>query len=191
MTPERADLLLRLARAAIADALRLRTGDARTLSDAAEADRAWLEAPGASFVTLTQAGELRGCIGSLEAQRALSLDVRANARAAALHDPRFPPLAADDYALVAVEVSVLSTAQALSFDSEHSALAQLRPGEDGLIFEYGARRSTFLPQVWEQLRAPREFLAHLKRKAGLPSDFWADEVRLSRYTVDKCREARP
>ena len=74
--------------------------------------------------------------------------------------------------------------------SEAHALAQLRPGVDGVVFEYGHYRSTFLPQVWEQLPEPAEFLAHLKRKAGLPMDFWAEDVKLSRYTVSKWKECR-
>ena len=144
--------------------------------------------PGASFVTLTRRGDLRGCIGSLEAHRPLGLDVRENAVAAAFRDPRFMPLSRKEFDGVRVEVSVLSPHEPLVLGSEKDALDVLRPGIDGVVFEYGHHRSTFLPQVWEQLPDPAEFIAHLKRKAGLPMDFWADEVRLSRYTVDKWKE---
>ncbi|MDA8129098.1 MAG: AmmeMemoRadiSam system protein B [Betaproteobacteria bacterium] len=148
----------------------------------------WMAEPGASFVTLTRQGELRGCIGTLEAHRPLAADVRENAVAAAFRDPRFTPLTRVEFDDVRVEVSVLSPPEALIVASEEHALETLRPRVDGVVFEYGYHRSTFLPQVWEQLPGPAEFLAHLKRKAGLPADFWADEVRLSRYTVKKWKE---
>ncbi|MEW5968012.1 MAG: AmmeMemoRadiSam system protein B [Pseudomonadota bacterium] len=152
------------------------------------ADAAWLSEPGATFVTLTRFGDLRGCIGSLEARRPLGLDVRENAVAAAFHDPRFRPLTRDEFDGILVEVSLLSPAQALDVKGEAEARAALRPEVDGVVFEYGPHRSTFLPQVWAQLPDPAEFLAHLKRKAGLPADFWHDDVRLSRYTVAKWKE---
>jgi AmmeMemoRadiSam system protein A len=145
---------------------------------------------GATFVTLTQNGQLRGCIGSLEARRLLDHDVRENARAAALRDPRFPPLRSDELARTRVEVSLLTAATPLHFVDQGDALRQLRPGIDGVILEYRQQRSTFLPQVWESLPEPRQFLAQLKIKAGLPADFWADDIRLSRYDVEKWKEAR-
>ena len=149
----------------------------------------WMAEPGASFVTLTRQGELRGCIGSLEAHRPLGLDVRENALAAAFRDPRFMPLSRTEFDEIRVEVSVLSSHEPLVVASEKDALDALRPGIDGVVFKYGNSRSTFLPQVWEQLPEPAEFMAHLKRKAGLPMDFWAEEVRLSRYTVSKWKES--
>ncbi len=153
----------------------------------------WLNRPGAVFVTLTQQGadgqsELRGCIGSLEAHRKLIDDLLANARAAAFQDPRFPPLSRDELARTRVEVSILSPAQPLRFSSEADARAQLRPGIDGVILQHDWHRATFLPQVWEQLPEPRQFLANLKRKAGLAADFWANDLRLSRYQVEKFKE---
>jgi len=148
----------------------------------------WLDAPGATFVTLTQDGDLRGCIGSLEAYRPLGTDVQQNALAAAFRDPRFPPLRKDEFAETRVEVSLLSPQQPITFTDEADALAQLRPNVDGVVFEYELHRSTFLPQVWEQLTQPRQFMAHLKRKAGLPEDFWSPQVRLFRYTVEKWKE---
>jgi len=148
----------------------------------------WLDEPGASFVTLTRQGELRGCIGTLEAHRPLGEDVRENAVAAAFRDPRFMPLSRDEFEDIRVEVSLLSPSEPLLVKNEEEALARLRPNVDGVVLEYGRYRSTFLPQVWEQLPNPAEFLAHLKRKAGLSMDFWADQVRLSRYTVSKWKE---
>ncbi len=177
-------LLLQIARAAIASALQRTSVPSSPAAEQAD----WLRQAGASFVTLTQRGQLRGCIGSLEARRPLVDDVRANAVAAALHDPRFAPLTLPELDATRVEVSVLSQTQPLHFDSEADALAQLRPGVDGVVFAYGRYRSTFLPQVWEQLPSPRLFMAQLKQKAGLAPDFWAPGVQLQRYTVHKFKE---
>lgn len=149
----------------------------------------WLTRPAAAFVTLTRDGQLRGCIGTLEAHRPLIEDLEHNARAAAFSDPRFPPLAEDELARTDVEVSLLSRPEPMRFTDEAEALSQLRPGVDGVILEAGWHRATFLPQVWEQLPEPAEFMAQLKRKAGLAADYWSDEVRLSRYTVEKYTEA--
>ncbi len=148
----------------------------------------WLSEPGATFVTLTQASELRGCIGSLYAYDPLIKDVSNNAVSAALRDPRFKPLKANELDTINIEVSLLSELQPLSFNNEVEALKQLRPDVDGVVFEYGAHRSTFLPQVWESFPQPQQFLAKLKSKAHLPENFWTKGIKLSRYTVSKWRE---
>ena len=179
-------VLLALARDAIGQAL----GHAGTATLRPE-DAVWLDAPGASFVTLTQDGALRGCIGSLEARRALRDDVIANAHAAAFGDPRFAPLTVDELPRTRVEVSVLSTPERLAWQEEADALASLRPGIDGVILQCGRHRATFLPQVWAQLPDPRQFMEQLKRKAGLDADFWSPELRLARYTVQKFQEDTP
>jgi AmmeMemoRadiSam system protein B/AmmeMemoRadiSam system protein A len=150
-----------------------------------------LAEPGATFVTLTQNGALRGCIGSLEAHRPLDRDVRANAVAAAFNDPRFPSLTLTEFPHTRVEVSLLSAPTPMAFGSEAEALRQLRPHVDGLILSAGHRRSTFLPQVWDQLPEPRRFLAHLKQKAGLPADWWSSDVGLQRYEVRNWKEPEP
>lgn len=147
----------------------------------------WLELPRASFVTLRHSGALRGCIGSLEAVRPLGDDVYANARSAAYRDPRFPPLDVRERAVVEVEVSVLSAPEPIAAASERDAIAALRPGLDGVVLEYDGQRATFLPQVWEGLPDPLEFLSELRLKARLPARFWHARVRLSRYTVEKYR----
>jgi AmmeMemoRadiSam system protein A len=174
---ERGRTLLAIARASLASALGLGREEPR--------DEPWLHEPGATFVTLRLIGELRGCVGSLQAYRPLYDDVRSNARAAAFHDTRFPPVHPSEYPEISVEVSLLSPCEPLELGCEEEALARLRPGIDGIVFEFQSRRSTFLPQVWEQLPDPWDFLAHLKRKAGLPATFWNPEVRLWRYTVMK------
>lgn len=178
---DKGPVLLKLARGGIAAALgRPDTFDAR---------HAWLQVPGASFVTLTRQGALRGCIGTLQAHRPLGDDVRANAVAAAFRDPRFAPLSLAEFDAICVEVSLLSPAEPISATSEREALASLRPHVDGVVLEFGHHRSTFLPQVWEQLPDPVEFIAQLKRKAGLSMNFWDAGVRLSRYTVSKWKES--
>jgi len=139
-------------------------------------------------VTLRQSGELRGCIGSLQAVRPLGVDVRDNAIAAAFFDPRFTPLAETELRETSIEVSLLSPSEWIEVADEEDLLARLRPGVDGLILECGRHRATFLPQVWEILDTPREFLAALKCKAGLPQDFWSPLVNVSRYAVTKWTE---
>jgi AmmeMemoRadiSam system protein A len=178
---EKGSVLLPIARAAISEAL----GRIQQADEAAP----WLLEHGACFVTLTQNQQLRGCIGTLEAHRPLLLDVKANAQSAALRDPRFAPLTATELDRTEIEVSLLSAMQALQFAGEGEALAQLQPGVHGVVFEFGRHRSTFLPQVWEQLPSVVEFMTHLKYKAGLSADFWAEEVRLSCYTVSKWKES--
>lgn len=177
---ERGETLLRVARDAIARHL----GEPGVSHDI----RHWMHEPGACFVTLTQQGELRGCIGSLEAHRSLMQDVRANAIAAAMHDPRFVPLSVHELARTRIEVSLLSATEPIVFNSEQHALSLLRPGIDGIVLEYGHARGTFLPQVWESLPKQADFLSHLKRKAGLPANFWHEDIKLSRYTVLKWKE---
>jgi len=179
--PDAGRVLLPLARAAIAREF--------GKTHPAAADAPWLHAPGACFVTLTEAGKLRGCIGTLRPHRPLLADVTANAVAAAFRDPRFRPLRESEFEAVELELSLLSPLESLVFADERDALARLRPGIDGVVFEYGRHSSTFLPQVWEELREPAEFMAHLKYKAGLPPDFWDREVKLMRYTVAKWCES--
>jgi AmmeMemoRadiSam system protein A len=149
---------------------------------------AWLDEPGACFVTLTLYGKLRGCIGSLEPRRTLLDDVEANACAAAFSDPRFESLSAIEFDKINIEISLLSSIQPLVFKEEADVIEKIQPGVDGIVFEYGPHRSTFLPQVWEQLPTPQEFLAHLKIKARLSANFWASDVKLYRYTVTKYME---
>jgi len=150
-------------------------------------DEEWLRATAASFVTLRDAGELRGCIGTLDAHRALGDDVTHNAHAAAYRDPRFPPLAQHEREGLEVEVSVLSARVPLAVASEAEAARALRPSVDGVVLEYESFRATFLPQVWESLPDPIDFLAELRRKARLPARFWHPQLKVSRYTVEKYR----
>jgi len=143
-----------------------------------------LAEPGASFVTLHQQDVLRGCIGTLEACRPLISDVAENAFAAAFRDPRFAPVKQADSRDISLDISVLGKPEPLEFDSEQELLEQIRPGVDGLILQDGLNRGTFLPTVWESLPERKEFLRHLKTKAGLPADHWSDTVKVWRYTTE-------
>lgn len=157
-------------------------------SEPASTQPDWLKETGAVFVTLKKNGELRGCIGSLQAHRSLAADLQENALAAAFRDPRFQPVSAHELHELQIEVSVIGTRHPINHASEADALNQLVPEVDGIILEYGQYRSTFLPQVWEQLPDRHQFMAHLKLKAGLPHDFWSPQIRLSRYHVEKWAE---
>lgn len=169
-----------LARAAIGAELGLAAGAVR--------EAPGLDRPGATFVTLRLAGELRGCIGSLTPRRSLRRDVHVNAIAAAFRDPRFAPLTAAEYDAISIEVSLLGPREPLPCATEAEALERLRPGVDGVVLECGTHRATFLPQVWGELREPREFLAALKRKAGLAEDYWSASLTLARYSVTRFSE---
>jgi AmmeMemoRadiSam system protein A len=144
----------------------------------------------ACFVTLWKDGELRGCIGSLRAERPLAEEVAQRAVDAAFHDPRFPPLRPEELDQVDIEISVLQPPEPLEVMDEADLLRKLRPGVDGLILADGSHRATFLPSVWEQLPAPRDFVRQLKRKAGLSADHWSATLRFERYGAEKlCGDA--
>ncbi len=175
-------MLLSIARSAISDAL------GQSMDGSMPNHEDWIREKGACFVTLKINGALRGCMGSLEAHRSLFEDIRTNAIAAALHDPRFPPLTADELARTMIEVSLLSPMRKLDVHSEEEAVTRLRPGQDGVVFQYGDRKATFLPQVWEQLPETHQFLAHLRIKAGLSPGFWRPDVLVYTYTVEKFSE---
>ncbi len=142
----------------------------------------------ASFVTLEIDNRLRGCIGSLEARRPLVEDIADNSWAAAFLDPRFSPVTHDELDLITIHLSILSKPKPLQFDSEAALIKQLQPHIDGLILDEGSKRATFLPSVWESLIEPKQFLAHLKQKAGLPSDYWSDNLKVYRYTTESFGE---
>jgi len=138
----------------------------------------------ATFVTLTIDGNLRGCIGMLEACRPLAEDVAENVVSAAFHDPRFPPLSCDEFDNLKISISVLSPPEEMTFSAEVDLLSQIRPGVDGLILQEGFQKGTFLPSVWEELPETEMFFEHLKSKAGLPAGYWSDTLRVFRYTAE-------
>jgi len=179
-----------LARASIAARLQDPSVGSRLASLLPENIDPALMEPRASFVTLTEAEQLRGCIGSLEARRPLALDVMHNAIGAAFRDPRFLPLNADEFDAIHISVSVLSPLQAMQARDVAQLLNALRPGKDGLLLGTadGRHRATFLPSVWQQLPQPADFVGRLLQKAGLPADYHGP-IRAERYTVSEHREA--
>jgi AmmeMemoRadiSam system protein A len=140
--------------------------------------------PGACFVTLHENGELRGCIGSLEAHQPLVRDVSDNAYSAAFRDPRFRPVQSAECGHLSLDISVLSVPEPVEFTSEQDLLEKIRPGIDGLILQDDSHRGTFLPSVWESLPDARRFLQHLKLKAGLAADYWSNTLRVWRYSSE-------
>ncbi|MFZ5774759.1 MAG: AmmeMemoRadiSam system protein A [Thermodesulfobacteriota bacterium] len=143
-----------------------------------------LRARQGTFVTLERQGELRGCIGNLVSDDSIVEGVRRNALSAAFHDTRFRPLAADEYAEITVSVSVLTQPSPLAYADGDDLITRLRPGIDGVILRQGSYGATFLPQVWEQLPDPAEFLGHLCRKAMLPASAWrSGDLEVSIYQV--------
>ena len=143
---------------------------------------------GACFVTLTKKGQLRGCIGSLEAHRSLASDLLENSVAAAMRDPRFPPVSAAELPELHIGISLLTPAKPFPYNDGNDLLRRLQPNVHGVILSKGGKRSTFLPQVWEQLPDPRTFLEHLCQKAGLNRDCWQDKPDIFVYTVEKIDE---
>ena len=133
-----------------------------------------LQRESGTFVTLKLAGQLRGCIGNLEPAGSLYDGIQRNAINAAFNDYRFSPLTAEELKRVHIDISILSPASPLSYRDGQDLVRQLRPGIDGVILRHGAAAATFLPQVWEQLPQPEQFLGHLCRKAGLPEKIWRD-----------------
>ncbi len=150
-----------------------------------------LQKLGASFVTLTINGNLRGCIGALEPYQPLAEDVREHAVAAALSDFRFPPVRPEELPDIHIEVSRLTTPEPLIYASPEDLLTRLRPGTDGVFLRDGSRRATFLPQVWEKVPDPAEFLDHLCQKMGAKSGLWRErQLQVSIYQVEEFHEQR-
>lgn len=143
----------------------------------------------ASFVTLTIKGRLRGCIGALEASQPLALDVQEHAVAAATQDYRFSPLTKDEYPSINIVVSVLSPMQKLEYSNPSQLLQMLRPGKDGVVIKKGMRRATFLPQVWEKITSPEDFLSQLCIKMGDSPDLWKEKIlEVMIYQVEEIEE---
>ena len=154
-----------------------------------------LAAHGASFVTLHKRNSLRGCIGSLEATIALIEDVMHNARAAALRDPRFPPLDHSELSAVEISISVLQAPQPMYVSCPEDLYEQLEAHRTGVIVEHWqhdqlTHKATFLPSVWEQVSSAERFIRELKRKAGIEADYWSSELRWFSYHTQQFCETR-
>jgi uncharacterized protein len=178
-------ILLKLAREAIVAAvngLHLERLDLDGLPDP-------LRQPGVAFVTLTEKGELRGCIGALEPYQPLAEDVCEHAAAAATQDWRFEPVRPQEVARIQIEISRLTVPQPLAYAGPDDLLARLRPGIDGIVIKDGSRRATFLPQVWEKLPDPANFLNHLCQKMGAAPDLWRKKpLTVLIYQVEEFQE---
>ena len=178
---EQRETLLQVARDAVAYGVEHR----RAMNVKAEDYVAELRPVRATFVTLRkEEGDLRGCIGTCQPLRPLVEDVAHNAHAAAFMDPRFPPLSRPELDGLQIHISLLTVPEEMRFTSEEDFLAQVRPGVDGLLLEEGGRKGTLLPSVWEALPEAELFVRQLKLKAGLPADYWSENVRVSRYAAE-------
>lgn len=142
----------------------------------------------AVFVTLNKAKQLRGCIGTISATLPLAEEVANKAFSAAFQDPRFPPVQVNELEQLSISISVLSPPEAMQFTSEADLLEQIQPQKDGLVLEEKHHRGVFLPSVWEQLPDKKDFLKQLKHKAGLPVDYWSDDIAVSRYYTEYIEE---
>ncbi|MCJ7544209.1 MAG: AmmeMemoRadiSam system protein B [Phycisphaerae bacterium] len=177
------------------DLARRTVRQAVTAGDLPKVDRSGLSnrlaKPTGCFVTLTQGGRLRGCIGHILPQRPLAEAVVDTARSAALDDPRFPPVTPAELGELHIEISVLTVPQGLAFSSPQDLTRKLRPGRDGVILKIGPRMATYLPQVWEQLPGTEEFLSNLAQKAGCPANAWKGSgVEVQVYQVEAFEEER-
>jgi len=185
LTPEEKQTLLHIARQSLELAVRgekLSSPDEATLTPC-------LRESGASFVTLTVHGNLRGCIGALEPYQPLAMDVREHAIAAALEDPRFPPVQSKELDQIEIEVSRLTVPHRLEYKDADDLLAKLNPNVDGVILNDGWRRATFLPQVWEKIPDKAEFLAELCFKMGSAPDTWRNKhLEVLIYQVEEFHE---
>jgi AmmeMemoRadiSam system protein A len=191
LSPEQGQLLVKLARQTLAKQLAKQVPQNEINSlNIALTDPCFNLSCG-TFVTLTIDGQLRGCIGNLTANESLTTGVRRNAINAAFHDPRFSPLSASELDCVSIEVSILSEPRPLVYREVSDLLKKLRPHIDGVILRKDTASATFLPQVWEQLPQPQDFLKHLCLKAGLASDAWQhSELEVSTYQVQYFAEQR-
>lgn len=185
LNPQERATLLRLARQALEDGV-----NGRPLAHLdLEQFSPRLRQLGVAFVTLTIRGELRGCVGALEASQPLVEDVREHAVAAALEDYRFSPVQPAELSSIAIEISCLTEPQPLEYGQPKELLTLLRPGIDGVVLRDGLRRATFLPQVWEKVPEPEIFLSMLCRKMGAASDLWrAKKLTVLTYQVEEFHE---
>jgi AmmeMemoRadiSam system protein A len=185
LTPEEQKILLRLAREAMERGVK---GEELPSLDESSIPLA-LREEGSSFITLTAHGQLRGCIGSLEPYESLAEDVREHAVAAALNDPRFPAVREDELNAIQIEVSRLTRPTPLEYKDADDLLSKLHPYVDGVILRDAFRRATFLPQVWEKISDPAEFLNNLCYKMGVKHDLWRTKhFEVLTYQVEEFHE---
>lgn len=144
------------------------------------------------FVTLLDqpSGLLRGCIGTLIARMPLADEIIHSTYETAYHDPRFVPVHADEVDHLRVELSILTPPELLAYQTPADLISKLRPHIDGVTLFIGDRRATFLPQVWEKIADPVNFLEALCHKMGLPNHAWHDPImRVETYHALKLIES--
>ena len=186
LTDQEKSILLEIARESIQAATNMEDLPELHLTDYSEA----LRQEGASFVTLTIGKRLRGCIGTLEAYQPLVFDVQEHAVAAATQDYRFSPVKPEEIPMLTIEVSHLTPTRPLEYEDWQDLISMLRPGVDGVLIKDKIRRATFLPQVWEKVPDPSDFLTHLCYKMGAPGDLWKrNKLQVFTYQVEEFKEA--
>ena len=151
------------------------------------ADFPFLAQNSATFVTLTLNNQLRGCIGSLQAYRPLLDDLISNAHAAAFEDPRFYELTLDEFKKVKIEISILSTPLEVIYKDIEDLKSKIKPNIHGVILQKDGRRSTFLPQVWEQVPSFEEFFSHLCYKGSFEENCLEFHPQIFTYEVKKIK----
>ncbi len=185
LTPKEQEILLTEARKALETIVKGERLEPLILNDYSDT----LKEQGASFVTLTINGQLRGCIGALEPYQPLIEDVREHAIAAATQDYRFSPVNPKEISMIEIEISRLTKPQPVVYDHPLDIISKIRPGLDGVVLKDGIRRATFLPQVWEKIKEPDEFLNHLCLKMGLPANTWRNKkIEVFTYQVEEFHE---
>jgi uncharacterized protein len=133
------------------------------------------------FVTLKRRGELRGCLGTLQCERPLADEIARTAADAALRDPRFAPVAAEEVPEVSLEISVLGPLEPIDPRGEDAVVI----GRHGLVVESGPRRGLLLPQVAVEWGwTPEQFLRQTCRKARLPEDAWQHGATVYRFVAE-------
>jgi AmmeMemoRadiSam system protein A len=181
-------MLLDLARKTVREVV---TGERGSQVDATLLPAKFRESKGC-FVTLTEDGRLRGCIGHIVAQAPLYAAVIENARNAAVRDHRFEPVRPDELGRIRIELSVLTEPEPLEFKSPQDLLEKLQPGKDGVVLNLAGRTATYLPQVWEHFPAKEDFMNSLAEKAGCAADAWRDpDAKVSTYRVEAWQESMP
>ena len=190
MNEKQGQILLKLARKTISEELGIKSKQEQ-ISPASDFEDKSLQRKSGTFVTLKIHNQLRGCIGNLDASDPIIEGVKRNAINAAFNDFRFSPLTAKEFENVEIEISILSEPKPLEYKDRKDLINKLRPDVDGVIIRKGQASATFLPQVWEQLKRPEDFLSHLCTKAGLPSDTWkSSKLEVLTYNVQYFEEEK-
>lgn len=179
LTIEEKQHLLALARQTLVNYFNPRQSDIES-----QAQDALLSRHQGCFVTLFLDGKLCGCMGDIEGLRPLAKSIPELALCSAFKDNRFLPLLASQMERLTVELSILSPLSPLKVRDENALLNYLTEHPYGVVLSDACHRSVYLPQVWEQLPQPEEFIRELKRKGGWAADHWSDGMQVEIFTVE-------